>query len=110
MHWVGAFYKLVGANLAFSTSRIDIPQPLCQHACNMATQAKGVIARIPGAAAQVEDFTIDDPGPNEALVKILASGVCHTDLGVKLGTYGTDGFPFLLGHEGHGLVQKLAQV
>jgi S-(hydroxymethyl)mycothiol dehydrogenase len=73
----------------------------------MATKAKGVVARIPGAAAQVEDFTIDDPGPNEALIKILASGVCHTDLGVKLGTYGTDGFPFLLGHEGHGIVQAV---
>ena len=73
----------------------------------MITKARGVIARIPGAPALVEDFTIDDPGPNEVLVKILASGVCHTDLGIKTGTYGTDGFPFLLGHEGHGVVEKV---
>lgn len=73
----------------------------------MATKARGVIARIPGQAALVEDFTIDDPGPNEVLVKVLSSGVCHTDLGVKLGTYGTDGFPFLLGHEGHGIVEQV---
>ncbi|CAA9571489.1 MAG: S-(hydroxymethyl)glutathione dehydrogenase, partial [uncultured Thermomicrobiales bacterium] len=73
----------------------------------MAVTARGVIARTPGAPAEVEEFTIDDPGPNEVLVRILASGVCHTDLGVKLGTYGTEGFPFLLGHEGAGIVEAV---
>ncbi|CAA9560640.1 MAG: Formaldehyde dehydrogenase MscR, NAD/mycothiol-dependent / S-nitrosomycothiol reductase MscR [uncultured Thermomicrobiales bacterium] len=71
----------------------------------MAITARGVIARTPGAPAEVEEFTIDDPGPNEVLVRILASGVCHTDLGVKTGVYGTDGFPFLLGHEGAGIIE-----
>lgn len=73
----------------------------------MVTRARGVIARTPGAAAEVEDFTIEDPGPNEVLVRILASGVCHTDLGVKMGAYGPDGFPFLLGHEGAGIVEQV---
>ena len=59
----------------------------------MAITARGVIARIPGAPAEVEEFTIDDPGPNEVLVRILASGVCHTDLGVKSGIYGTTASP-----------------
>ena len=73
----------------------------------MATTARGVIARVPGAEAEVEEFTIDDPGPNEVLVRIVASGVCHTDLGVKEGVYGTSGFPFLLGHEGAGIVEAV---
>ncbi len=73
----------------------------------MAVTARGVIARTPGAPAAVEEFTIDDPGPNEVLVRLLASGVCHTDLGVKEGTYGTEGFPFLLGHEGAGVVEAV---
>ncbi|MCC6629356.1 MAG: Zn-dependent alcohol dehydrogenase [Chloroflexi bacterium] len=73
----------------------------------MATTARGVIARVPGAPAEVEEFTIDDPGPNEVLVRILASGVCHTDLGVKSGIYGTSGFPFLLGHEGAGIIEAV---
>ncbi len=73
----------------------------------MTTTARGVIARTPGGATTVEEFTIDDPGPNEILVRIQASGVCHTDLGVKSGTYGTDGFPFLMGHEGAGIVEKI---
>ena len=71
----------------------------------MPTKAQGVISRVPGEATQVEDFTIGDPGQNEVLVKILASGVCHTDLGVKSGTYGNEGFPFLLGHEGAGIIE-----
>ena len=69
--------------------------------------ARGAIARVPGEPVSIEEFTIDDPGPNEVVVRILASGVCHTDLGVKSGTYGTEGFPFLLGHEGAGVIEAV---
>ncbi|MBA3943044.1 MAG: Zn-dependent alcohol dehydrogenase [Herpetosiphonaceae bacterium] len=73
----------------------------------MGVTARGAIARSPGVPATIEEFRIDDPGPNEVLVRILASGVCHTDLGVKSGTYGSSGFPFLLGHEGAGIVEAV---
>jgi S-(hydroxymethyl)mycothiol dehydrogenase len=73
----------------------------------MPITARGAIARTPGAPVSIEEFTIDDPGPNEVLVRIQASGVCHTDLGVKSGTYGTDGFPFLMGHEGAGIIEAV---
>jgi S-(hydroxymethyl)mycothiol dehydrogenase len=73
----------------------------------MTVTARGVIARTPGARAEIEEFTIDEPGPDEVLVRILASGVCHTDLGVKSGLYGSEGFPFLLGHEGAGIVEAV---
>jgi S-(hydroxymethyl)mycothiol dehydrogenase len=73
----------------------------------MAITARGAIARVPGARVEIEEFTIGDPGPNEVLVRILASGVCHTDLGVKSGTYGSEGFPFLLGHEGAGVIEAV---
>lgn len=73
----------------------------------MPTQARGAIARIPDAPVSIEEFTIEDPGPRDVLVRILASGVCHTDLGIKTGTYGTSGFPFLLGHEGAGVVEAV---
>jgi len=66
-----------------------------------------MIARTPGVPVELEEFTIEDPGPNEILVRILASGVCHTDLGMKRGDYGTDGFPHLLGHEGAGIVEAV---
>jgi S-(hydroxymethyl)mycothiol dehydrogenase len=72
-------------------------------------RARGVIAREPGKPGVVEEFTIDPPGPGEALVRILASGVCHTDLSAKNGVFGTSGFPFLLGHEGAGIVEQLGE-
>ncbi|MCB0173381.1 MAG: zinc-binding dehydrogenase [Anaerolineae bacterium] len=73
----------------------------------MTIKARGAVARIPDAPVEIEEFTLDDPGPRDVVVRILASGVCHTDLGLKTGTYGTDGFPFLLGHEGAGVVQEV---
>ena len=73
----------------------------------MTITARGAIARTPGAPVEIEEFTIDEPGSNEVLVKIQASGVCHTDLGVKSGTYGTSGFPFLMGHEGAGIIEAV---
>jgi S-(hydroxymethyl)mycothiol dehydrogenase len=73
----------------------------------MPTKARGAIARTPGAPVSIEEFTIGDPGPDEVLVRILASGVCHTDYGVKMGVYGSEGYPFLLGHEGAGVIEAV---
>lgn len=73
----------------------------------MGITARGAIARKPGAPVSIEEFTIDDPGENEVLVRILASGVCHTDLGFKMGVYGSDGYPFILGHEGAGVIEAV---
>ena len=72
-----------------------------------AITARGVIARTPNAPGEIEEFNIPRPGPGEALVKVLASGVCHTDLSAKNGVFGTDYFPFLLGHEGSGIVEEV---
>src|SRR5687767_10666252 len=71
--------------------------------------ARGVIARTPGAPGVIEEFTVDLPQAGEALVRILASGVCHTDLSAKNGVFGTSGFPFLLGHEGSGIVEQVGE-
>jgi len=51
----------------------------------------------------VADVEIDEPGPGEALVRIVASGVCHTD---ALARDGDMPFPApgVLGHEGAGIV------
>ena len=73
----------------------------------MPITARGAIARQPGVPASIEEFTIDDPGPNEILVRILASGVCHTDLSWRIGAYGTEGYPVLLGHEGAGIIEAV---
>ncbi len=47
-----------------------------------------------------------DPGPGEAVVKVQACGVCHTDLHYREGGINDD-FPFLLGHEAAGIVEAV---
>jgi S-(hydroxymethyl)mycothiol dehydrogenase len=71
----------------------------------MATNGIGIVAREPKAPVGPEELIIDDPGPGEVLVRIQASGVCHTDHHIKQGNI--DGYlPSLLGHEGAGIVEK----
>jgi threonine dehydrogenase-like Zn-dependent dehydrogenase len=44
------------------------------------------------------------PGPGEVLVEVRASGICHTDLEILRGNYGTSAFPVVPGHEFAGVV------
>ncbi|GAA2278384.1 S-(hydroxymethyl)mycothiol dehydrogenase [Kitasatospora cystarginea] len=74
----------------------------------MAQQVRGVIARSKGAPVQVETIVVPDPGPGEALVRVQACGVCHTDLHYREGGI-NDEFPFLLGHEAAGVVESVGE-
>ncbi|MGW7467980.1 S-(hydroxymethyl)mycothiol dehydrogenase [Streptomyces xantholiticus] len=72
----------------------------------MPQQVQGVIAPGKNEPVRVETITIPDPGPGEAVVKVQACGVCHTDLHYKQGGINDD-FPFLLGHEAAGVVEAV---
>ncbi len=72
----------------------------------MVNEVRGVIAREQGAAVTVETVLVPDPGPGEALVRVQACGVCHTDLHYREGAINNE-FPFLLGHEAAGIVEKV---
>jgi S-(hydroxymethyl)mycothiol dehydrogenase len=72
----------------------------------MAVQVQGVIAREKDAPVTLETIIVPDPGPGEARVKVLACGVCHTDLHYRQGAI-NDEFPFLLGHEAAGIVESV---
>ena len=69
-------------------------------------QVKGVIARGKGAPVELVTVNVPDPGPGEAVVKIQACGVCHTDLHYREGGIGDD-YPYLLGHEAAGVVEAV---
>src|ERR671931_1013939 len=71
----------------------------------MTIKGQGVVARGINQT-KLEEMLIDPPGPGEVLVRILASGVCHTDLHIVHGL-APEGFPFLLGHEGAGIVEAV---
>ncbi len=51
---------------------------------------------------------VPEPGPGEAVVRIQACGACHTDLHYREGGI-SDDFPFLLGHEAAGVVERVGQ-
>jgi S-(hydroxymethyl)mycothiol dehydrogenase len=70
----------------------------------VAHEVRGVVARAKGEPVTVEQIIVPDPGPGEALVKVQACGVCHTDLHYREGGI-NDEFPFLLGHEAAGIVE-----
>ncbi|MFC9926368.1 S-(hydroxymethyl)mycothiol dehydrogenase [Streptomyces sp. NPDC127190] len=72
----------------------------------MAQQVRAVVARSKGAPVSLETVTVPDPGPGEAVVRIQACGVCHTDLHYREGGI-SDDFPFLLGHEAAGVVESV---
>ncbi|WP_330276558.1 S-(hydroxymethyl)mycothiol dehydrogenase [Lentzea sp. NBC_00516] len=74
----------------------------------MAHAVKGVVAAGRGAKVSVETILVPDPGPGEALVKVQACGVCHTDLHYREGGI-NDEFPFLLGHEAAGIVEAVGE-
>ncbi|MBK3564095.1 S-(hydroxymethyl)mycothiol dehydrogenase [Streptomyces sp. MBT62] len=74
----------------------------------MAQEVRGVIAPGKNEPVRVETIVVPDPGPGEAVVKVQACGVCHTDLHYKQGGI-SDDFPFLLGHEAAGIVESVGE-
>ncbi len=72
----------------------------------MANRVKGVIAGSKEEPVTIETVIVPDPGPGEALIRVQACGVCHTDLHYREGAI-NDEFPFLLGHEASGVVEKV---
>ena len=74
----------------------------------MPQTVKGVIARAKGAEVELVDVVVPDPGPGEAVVRVEACGVCHTDLHYREGGINDD-FPFLLGHEAAGVVEAVGE-
>ncbi|MFD2758434.1 S-(hydroxymethyl)mycothiol dehydrogenase [Gulosibacter faecalis] len=69
-------------------------------------QVQGVISRAKDAPVELVTINVPDPGPGEAVVRIQASGVCHTDLHYVRGGIG-DEYPYLLGHEAAGVVEAV---
>ncbi|MCU1639224.1 MAG: Alcohol dehydrogenase, zinc-binding protein [Microbacteriaceae bacterium] len=57
---------------------------------------------------EIEELTLDDPRAGEVQVRMVAVGVCHTDMAVRDGWIPTT-FPIVLGHEGAGIVERVGE-
>jgi aryl-alcohol dehydrogenase len=68
-------------------------------------QTLAAISRGASSPFALETVELDDPRPDELLVRIEAVGLCHTDLAVR-GMW-PEGVPLVLGHEGAGVVERV---
>ena len=69
-------------------------------------QTRAAVVRQKGGPFTVEDVAIAEPAADQILVKIVAAGMCHTDLTIRDQNYETM-LPMVLGHEGSGIVEKV---
>jgi S-(hydroxymethyl)mycothiol dehydrogenase len=72
----------------------------------MSHEVRAIVSRTVKSPVTLETIVVPDPGPGEALVRVQACGVCHTDLHYREGGINND-FPFLLGHEAAGTVEAV---
>ncbi|MFN8026930.1 MAG: Zn-dependent alcohol dehydrogenase [Acidimicrobiia bacterium] len=71
---------------------------------------RGIVFTGSGPMAEVrDDVTVIDPGPDEVLVRVVAAGVCHSDVSLLDGTIPWPA-PSLMGHEGAGIVEKVGSL
>jgi aryl-alcohol dehydrogenase len=69
---------------------------------------RAAVAREPGKPLQFETGTLEAPRDNEVLVRMVATGVCHTDMVIRDQQYKTP-LPMILGHEGAGIVEQVGR-
>lgn len=70
-------------------------------------ECRAAVAWSAGKPLKIETVQVAAPQAGEVRIKIIASGVCHTDLFFQKGGSGSDVFPCILGHEGAGVVESV---
>ncbi|HZG71296.1 MAG TPA: NAD(P)-dependent alcohol dehydrogenase [Chondromyces sp.] len=68
---------------------------------------KAAVTHNKGEEFKIEEVQLAEPKANEVLIKMVASGICHTDAVAR--DMGLSPFPAVLGHEGSGIVEKVGE-
>lgn len=72
-------------------------------------KTRAAVAWGPGQALKIEEVDLMPPQKGEVLVRIVATGVCHTDAYTLSGQDSEGKFPCILGHEGGGVVEAIGE-
>ncbi|MBC2660221.1 alcohol dehydrogenase catalytic domain-containing protein [Novosphingobium flavum] len=64
-----------------------------------------MVCHAPNAPLVLEELDLAPPGPDEVLIEVMASGLCHTDLSQIEGKAAPYPFPVVVGHEAAGVVR-----
>ena len=70
-------------------------------------KTRAAVAWEAGKPLSIEEVDVAGPKPGEVLVRIVATGVCHTDAFTLSGADPEGLFPAILGHEGGGIVEEI---
>jgi S-(hydroxymethyl)glutathione dehydrogenase/alcohol dehydrogenase len=70
-------------------------------------KSRAAVARSAGQPLSIEEVDVEGPRAGEVLVRIVATGVCHTDAFTLSGDDPEGLFPAILGHEGGGIVEEV---
>jgi S-(hydroxymethyl)glutathione dehydrogenase/alcohol dehydrogenase len=75
----------------------------------LAMRMRAAVLEQFGEPLVVQEVELAEPGPGEALVRLVACGVCHTDLYTASGADPSGYAPCVLGHEGAGVVERVGE-
>ena len=69
-------------------------------------EIKAAVIRKKGGPFRIETLALEEPRADEVLIRIVATGMCHTDMVARDQLY-TVPMPIVLGHEGAGVVEQV---
>ena len=72
-------------------------------------KSRAAVAFAPGKPLELVEVDVEEPKAGEVLVRIVATGVCHTDAYTLSGADPEGNFPAILGHEGGGIVEAVGE-
>jgi aryl-alcohol dehydrogenase len=67
------------------------------------------VVKEKGNSFELQKVLLDPPKSEEVLVRIIATGICHTDLVARDYVMGSPNFPVILGHEGSGIIESVGE-
>ena len=70
-------------------------------------QITAAVARAKNAPLSLEEVSLAEPRTDEVLVKLVAAGICHTDISMRDHIIYPVPHPVVLGHEGAGIVERI---
>lgn len=71
-------------------------------------EIRAAVVRSKGGPFKIENLTLEEPRRDEVLVRIVATGMCHTDMVARDQVYDVP-HPIVLGHEGAGIVEQVGE-
>ncbi|WP_415845364.1 S-(hydroxymethyl)glutathione dehydrogenase/class III alcohol dehydrogenase [Stutzerimonas zhaodongensis] len=75
----------------------------------MTIKSRAAVAFAPNQPLQIVEVDVEPPKAGEVLVRVVATGVCHTDAYTLSGEDSEGVFPCILGHEGGGIVEAVGE-